>query len=178
MTQRLRGTPCSSSTLRSASASARRINPVAQQRAIARTHSPLGVTWLPIVLNPRYPLVTDQGAFLLVLRALPLNKSWRGTIDINARSRSPLFAEVPRHVNLRVDGDSTIRTLWSDVSCWRVLLENGAEPERWYVGKESGDAMLVLQPASAEWPRSRLNLVSRSVPLLSTTRGPSPAARP
>ena len=133
---------------------------------------------IPVVLDPRYLLVTDQSQFLLLLRTLPLHQTWRGTVDINARSQSALFTDVPRHVNLRVDGDSIIHTFWGDVWCWRVLLDNGAEPERWYVSKESGDAVLVLRPASAAWPRSRLNLVSRSVPIASTMRGSSSAARP
>lgn len=91
----------------------------------------------------------------------------RATIPVPDQREQPLV-QSPRYP------DSTVRPSWGDIACWRVLLEHGAEPERWFVDKQNGDAVLVLLPATADRPRSKLNLFSRTGPrddTLSRTRG-------
>ncbi len=113
-----------------------------------------------IPLRPGRILANDQSSFMLLVRILPLHATWRGSIDVNRSLTSAVLA-YPRSLNISVQGDSTVSTLWGRVPCWRVVLHTGPTPERWYVSKEGHEVLLVTGPAATNWPRSRLDLIGR-----------------
>ncbi len=104
-------------------------------------------------------LVTDFASMTVLLRSLPLRDLWRGSIDVSGSKHGPAGAR--RSLNLSVQGDSVVATLWGYVPCWRVMLHTGKSPERWYVSKEGHELLLVEGPDGREWPRSRLDLIGR-----------------
>ncbi len=109
----------------------------------------------------RRPLITDASTFMLLLRTQSLHARWRGSIDVNAFRAGAGAAMQARSVNVAVEGDSLVSTLWGHVPCWRVVVHSGMTPERWYVSKEGREVLLMTGPNGMEWPRSRLDLMGR-----------------
>jgi hypothetical protein len=117
-------------------------------------------------IRPGHLLVTDRAYFHLLVRSLPLHSTWRGSIDINlgqTRNLSPAVLEKTRSINVSVQGDSVVSTLWGNVPSWRVVLHTGANPERWYVSKAGHEVLLVTGPYAMESPRNRFDLIGRYV---------------
>jgi hypothetical protein len=117
-------------------------------------------------IRPGHLLVTDRSYFHLLVRSLPLHSTWRGSIDINlgrTRNLSRALYEKTRSINVSVQGDSVVSTLWGNVPSWRVVLHNGPNPERWYVSKAGHEVLLVTGPYAMEWPRNRFDLIGRYV---------------
>ena len=117
-------------------------------------------------IRPGHLLVTDRAYFHLLVRSLPLHSTWRGSIDINlgqTRNLSRALYEKTRSINVSVQGDSVVSTLWGNVPSWRVVLHNGPNPERWYVSKAGHEVLLVTGPYAMEWPRNRFDLIGRYV---------------
>ena len=114
----------------------------------------------PLRLSAR-PMITDASMFMLLLRTQPLHAGWRGSVDVNANRTLVGAPASPRSVNITVDGDSLVSTLWGHVACWRVVVHSGRIPERWYVSKEGREVILMTGPNGMEWPRSRLDLMGR-----------------
>lgn len=117
-------------------------------------------------IRPGQLLVTDRAYFHLLVRSLPLHSTWRGSIDINlgqTRNLTPAIYEKTRSINVSVQGDSVVSTLWGNVPSWRVVLHTGANPERWYVSKAGHEVLLVTGPYAMEWPRNRFDLIGRYV---------------
>ncbi len=117
-------------------------------------------------IPPGQLLVTDRSYFHLLVRSLPLHSTWKGSIDVNSgqtRNQSPAIYAQTRSINLRVQGDSIVSTLWGNVPSWRVVLHTGPTPERWYVSKEGHEVLLVTGPYAMEWPRNRFELIGRCV---------------
>ncbi|WP_309672617.1 hypothetical protein [Gemmatimonas sp.] len=117
-------------------------------------------------IRPGQLLVTDRSYFHLLVRSLPLHSTWRGSIDINlgqTRNLTPAIYEKTRSINVSVQGDSVVSTLWGNVPSWRVVLHTGPNPERWYVSKAGHEVLLVTGPFAMEWPRNRFDLIGRYV---------------
>ena len=118
------------------------------------------------VVKPGQLLITDRSYFHLLVRSLPLHSTWRGSIDLNVgqtRNLSPAILGKTRSINVSVQGDSVVSTLWGNVPSWRVVLHTGPTPERWYVSKAGHEVLLVTGPYATEWPRNRFDLIGRYV---------------
>lgn len=114
-------------------------------------------------MDPRRPLISDLSTFMLLLRHQTLSATWRGSIALASyRGQSGLSGR-PAAVNVSVQGDSVVSTLWGHVPAWRVVVHTTPVPERWYVSKEGREVLLVTGPNGMEWPRSRLDLIGRFV---------------
>jgi hypothetical protein len=117
-------------------------------------------------IRPGQLLVTDRAYFHLIIRSVPLHSTWRGSIHINlgqTRNLTPAVYGNTRSINVSVQGDSVVSTLWGNVPSWRVVLHTGPNPERWYVSKEGHEVLLVTGPFAMEWPRNRFDLIGRYV---------------
>ena len=79
---------------------------------------------------------------------------------MNTFKITPLVTERAT-VNVSVEGDSIVNTLWGYVPSWRVVVHTGINPERWYVSKAGREVLLVTGPNGMAWPRSRLDLMGR-----------------
>jgi len=113
-------------------------------------------------IRPGHLLVTDRSYFHLIVRSLPLHSTWKGSIDVNlgeTRSYSPAIYRNARSINVSVQGDSIVSTLWGNVPSWRVVLHTGPNPERWYVSKAGHEVLLVTGPYAMNWPRNRFDLI-------------------
>jgi hypothetical protein len=116
------------------------------------------------------PMVADETHLMLLLRALPLRDRWQGSIQVNLDRISPLMDARTRTINLSVQGDSVVPTLWGRVPAWRVVLHTGANPHRYYVSKEGHEILLVTGPeaASANAPPPRHRVRRRATRRLAT----------
>lgn len=112
-------------------------------------------------LDPSRIFVASEAMLRVLLQASPLSATWRasvGVLDGNGR----MFAlGVSSYRNLRVAGVDTVQTFGGRYVAWRVELDTGDEPERWYVSQESGEVLLVRGPYDPfSYPRSESHLIS------------------
>ena len=117
-------------------------------------------------IRPGQLLVTDRSYFHLLVRSLPLHPTWKGSIDVNlgrSGNFSPMIFQKTRSINVSVQGDSVVSTLWGNIPSWRVVLHTGPTPERWYVSKAGHEVLLVTGPYAMAWPRNRFDLIGRYV---------------
>ena len=83
---------------------------------------------------------------MLLVRSQSLHAKWRGSIDVNAFRVSPGALLEPIAVNVSVQGDSVVNTLWGHVPCWRVVIHLGRNPEQWFVSKDGHEVLRVTGP--------------------------------
>jgi hypothetical protein len=128
-------------------------------------------------LDPSRIFVASEAMLRVLLQASPLSATWRasvGVLDGNSR----MFAQgVSSFRNLRVAGVDTVQTFGGRYVAWRVEMDTGDEPERWYVSQESGEVLLVRgQYDRFSYPRSESHMIGgfsekrRLVPVKSRVR--------
>ncbi len=99
-----------------------------------------------ITFDRRRVFVVSEGMLRVVRSALPLRAGWRGSIGVR-KGESRMFAFGPAGFrNARVVGIGTVQLFGGRVEAWRVELESGGEPERWFVSRETGETLLTQGP--------------------------------
>ncbi len=108
------------------------------------------------------PIVHTEQAMRLLLRALPLTATWRGSVAVAQIGESRDMAMslgVPRFLNLHVAGVDTVQTYSGRFPCWRVQLDVGETPELWFVSQETGETLLSLGAFGPVYTKSEVRLL-------------------
>lgn len=110
-------------------------------------------------LDPSRLFIVSESMLRVVLGSLPLTTDYRGSVGV-LESESRLFAlGAPGYRNVRVAGVDTVQAFYGRFEVWRVELETGGAPERWYVSRETGETLLTDGPFDVNYPSSRSWLV-------------------
>lgn len=113
------------------------------------------------VLDRSRLFVANEAMLRVLLQASPLSATWRASVGVLDGDRRPFAQGTATYRNLRVAGVDTVQTFSGRYVAWRVEVETGAEPERWYVSQESGEVLLSRGPFDpVTYPRSESHLVS------------------
>lgn len=131
-------------------------------------------------LDPSRHFVASEAMLRVLLQASLLTPAWRGSVGV-LDGNSRMFAiGSGTYRNLRVAGVDTVQTFWGRYVAWRVEVDTGAEPERWYVSQESGEVLLQTGPYDAvSYPRSESHLISgfSETKRIAPVRAPNPPSR-
>jgi hypothetical protein len=99
--------------------------------------------------------VPSEAALRLVLRAVPLSATWRGSVGVLSGDSRMFAVGNAQYLNLRVAGVDTVQTFGGRYACWRVELDTGKKPDVWFVSQETGETILTDGAYDVSYPQSR-----------------------
>jgi len=111
------------------------------------------------VFGRQRPFIVSESMMLVVLQALPLNRTWTGSVGVLDGDNRMFAIGRPDFRNLRVDGVDTLQTFSGRFPVWKLTVENGADDETWLVSQSSGEVLRTNGPYVAEYPNSELHLI-------------------
>lgn len=134
------------------------INPAVIPDSLRKSRVPFRMRTTKVFGRQR-PFIISESMMLVVLQALPLNRSWSGSIGVLDGDSRMFAIGKPDFRNLRVDGVDTLQTFSGRFPVWRLTVENGATDETWLVSQSSGEVLRTNGPYVSEYPNSELHLI-------------------
>lgn len=134
------------------------INPAVIPDSLRKSRVPFRMRTTKVFGRQR-PFIISESMMLVVLQALPLNRSWTGSIGVLDGDSRMFAIGKPDFRNLRVDGVDTLQTFSGRFPVWRLTVENGATDETWLVSQSSGEVLRTNGPYVSEYPNSELHLI-------------------
>lgn len=134
------------------------INPAVIPDSLRKSRVPFRMRTTKVYGRQR-PFVISESMMLVLLQALPLNRTWTGSIGVLDGDNRMFAIGKPDFRNVRVDGTDTLQTFSGRFPVWRLIVENGVNDETWLVSQNSGEVLRTNGPFVAEYPNSELHLI-------------------
>ncbi|WP_291162165.1 hypothetical protein [Gemmatimonas sp. UBA7669] len=134
------------------------INPAVIPDSLRKARVPFRMRTTKVFGRQR-PFVISESMMLVLLQALPLNRTWTGSIGVLDGDNRMFAIGKPDFRNVRVDGTDTLQTFSGRFPVWRLIVENGVNDETWLVSQNSGEVLRTNGPFVAEYPNSELHLI-------------------
>jgi hypothetical protein len=112
------------------------------------------------VFGRQRPFVIGESMMLVLLQALPLNRTWTGSIGVLDGDNRMFAIGKLDFRNLRVNGVDRLQTFSGRFPVWRLTVENGVNDESWLVSQNSGEVLRTNGPSVSEHPNSEQHLIS------------------